>query len=259
MSENNSRRKGFSSRTTTSSSPFLSQRDEDEPPDGSANGEIEDEEEEEEDEPQSTREDDSTFADYMMLEASFYLNRVYKLVHDLRNEFSNRTRKGKLKNPDQIARSFCDAVAFAFNAQDPFLFRQILSFLCIPGVQIKKILYSTLLLEAKIPPLQENCYNLDSFAFFYYAFWCYHLPDGIMRLISSRSCLSTAPTYVFISTFNYRGHLLSKEVDLLHFEHVYHTPMVSLSVEDFDVDGSLTVFVNEHGLIEDIELYFDQK
>jgi hypothetical protein len=127
---------------------------------------------------------------------------------------------------------------------------------------MKKV-YSLQSEEAVERGLLEFEYSLEEYCD-YISSWYELMPDGILELLSFRTCVSSAPIYTFISSFQYKGNMMRPDINLLtgqsdHLSAMSHhvSPQQGGKIQSFYTHGSLVVYVNKAGHIETIEFFFE--
>lgn len=165
------------------------------------------------------------------------------------------------------AQNHLNKLVRAMNSYNMDILYQTLTQICTVDVKIFKRVYSLSDPHIREKGLQDTCFNsIEEFLCFMEVLNTF-IPDGIFSLTNNQMIVPCLPTFVFICNLHFTGRKIVRTMNFFLEERLEcyfpYLPQI-LTAHGSDrphtirIEGSMTMFVNEVGLINKIEFYLTE-
>ncbi len=165
------------------------------------------------------------------------------------------------------AQNHLNKLVGAMNSYSTDILYQTLTQICTGDVKILKRVYSLSDPHMREKGLQDTCFNsIEEFLCFMEVLNTF-IPDGIFSATNHQMIVPCLPTFVFICNLHFTGRKTVRTMNFFLEERLEcyypYLPQI-LTTHGSDrphairIEGSMTMFVNEVGLINKIEFYLTE-
>jgi len=180
---------------------------------------------------------------------------------------TNLKHKISLNLPPSPEKYYANKILSALNTYDMHdLYRCLIS-VCTADVKISKRVYSLSDPHMREKGLQDTCFkSIEEFVCFMEV-WNAFIPDGVFSASNHETIVACLPTFVFICKLHFTGRKTVRTMNFFLEERLEsYYPYLAQIVTGHGsyrpiaarIEGSMTIFVNEVGLINKIEFYLTE-
>mmetsp|Transcript_27852 Transcript_27852/g.30433 ORF Transcript_27852/g.30433 Transcript_27852/m.30433 type:complete len:231 (+) Transcript_27852:63-755(+) len=172
-----------------------------------------------------------------------------------------------LNLPPSPEKHYADKILSVLNSYDIHDLYQCLREVCTPDVKISKRVYSLSDPHMREKGLQDTCFkSIEEFVCFMEV-WNAFIPDGVFSASNHETIVACLPTFVFICKLHFTGRKTVRTMNFFLEERLEcyypYLPQIvtghgSDRPSEIRIEGSMTIFVNEVGLINKIEFYLTE-
>ncbi len=172
-----------------------------------------------------------------------------------------------LEQTPDLAEQYARSLVSSLNSYNAETLWTDLRKTCTPDVKISKRVYSLSDPQMREKDLQDTCFkSIEEFVCFMEV-WNTFIPDGVFSASNHQTIVPCLPTLVFICKLHFTGRKTVRTMNLFLEERLecYYPYLPQIETDHgsnrpiaIRIEGSMTIFVNEVGLINKIELYLTE-